>query len=102
MTKIFICIVAIAAVLTGSIAASAAIRPSLDPHGGLTAALSADDGADHPCLCGILGTCTPSVTAEPGSSATDYAPRPRDPMMADEHRLAGIVPQVPRPPPRLA
>ena len=102
MIRIFICIVAVAAVLAGSIDASAAIRPPSDPDRGWAVALSADGGADQPCFCGVLGTCTPSIAADPTSSGIDYGPCLRHPRMVDEARLAGIVPEVPRPPPRLA
>ena len=100
MLRILVFVLAIAAILAGSLAASAATWSPIGLGHDPSAALSADDGTDGACLCDLFGTCSPSVAAEPASSGIGYDRGLSNLKVFDDAHRAGVVPEVPRPPPR--
>ena len=64
-------------------------------------ALPGGDNADHDdCNCDVLGSCHAPMTASGGTSGSDDTGCRRNASPFGDRLRAGIVPEVPSPPPR--
>lgn len=100
--RLIACLLIVGALLIAGI--SSLLPPAFLVNDPLETALTlpGDDSPDaYQCTCDVHGTCATKVAPSDGSSERNGEPGRTGPRATDDRVLAGIVPDVPNPPPRL-
>ena len=102
MIRFLACILAVGAILTAGTSVLLSTSLAVFDVQELVLVQPADGGDDaYHCMCEVIGTCHVSMASNAGSSGGADPSCRQDASPFDDRRLAGIMPEVPSPPPRV-